>query len=198
MKASSYVTIRKESSGKVVIKKSSFLSFAIPIENLEEFENKIRDFKKQYYDARHVCYAFVLSPEGDVSRASDGGEPSGTAGRPILGVIHSNGLTNVAVVVVRYFGGIKLGTSGLIAAYKEAAEQALSQAERMECEVEETFHLSFEYSHVNDVMRLLKFYHAKVLSNQMDLICSLSFSVGVNLSEAITQQLSKIESVKFL
>jgi len=197
MKASSFVTIKNESIGKLVIRKSTFLSFAIPVDNVDIVDNKVKELRKKYYDARHLCYAYVLFPEGQTFRASDGGEPSGTAGRPILGAIRSMGLTNVLVIVVRYFGGIKLGTSGLIGAYKQAAEEALSHAAFVTSEIEETFNTTFDYSSLNEVMQLLKRYEAKIFLKQIDSVCSLSFKIGVNYSEQMIQQLSKISSVKF-
>lgn len=198
MKVSSFVTIKNESVGKLVIRKSSFLSFAIPADNIAIIESKIKELRKTYHDARHICYAYVISPEGQDFKSSDGGEPSGTAGRPILGAIRSKALTNVLVAVVRYFGGIKLGTSGLIAAYKQAAEEALSRALFVTCEIEDTFNITFNYNTLNEVMQILKHYEAKIIFKQIDSVCSFSFKIGVRVSEEARQLLSKILSLKFL
>jgi uncharacterized YigZ family protein len=198
MKESSFITIKNVSIGKLVIKKSTFLSFAIPVDNVTTIECNIKELRKTYHDARHICYAYVISPEGQNFRASDGGEPSGTAGRPILSTIRSKALTNVLVAVVRYFGGIKLGTSGLIAAYKQAAEEALNQAVFVTCKIEDTINMTFNYTSLNDVMHILKHYEAKILSKQIDSVCSFSFKIDINFSQEVKQQLSKILSLQFI
>lgn len=128
----SYLTIQTQSSGLYKSKGSKFLSFAHPAKDTEEVKDLIADYKKRYHNARHVCYAYMLGPERNDFRFNDDGEPSGTAGKPILGQINARNLTNVLVVVVRYFGGILLGTGGLVTAYREAASDALEQAEIIE------------------------------------------------------------------
>ena len=150
-----YSTIKASSQAKLVIRKSTFLSFVLSTDNVEEAEDKIKEYRKTYYDARHVCFAYILCPDSSAERSSDAGEPSGTAGRPILGAIRSAGLTNVLVIVVRYFGGIKLGTSGLIAAYRQAAELAIQKAETVVCITKSTYNLQFPYSQLSAVLQVL-------------------------------------------
>lgn len=198
MKESSFITIKDESIGKLVFRKSTFLSFAIPVDNIISIESNLKKLRKTYHDARHICYAYVISPEGQNFRASDGGEPSGTAGRPILAAIRSKALTNVLVAVVRYFGGIKLGTSGLIASYKQAAEEALNQAVFVTYEIEDTINITFNYTNLNEVMQILKHYETEIFFKQIDSVCTFSFKVGINFSGEVKQKLSKILSLQFL
>ena len=195
MECNEFLTIGAKTEGKLVEKKSIFLSFAHPVATVEEAEQLARDYRKKYYDARHVCFAYVLQPDGSVMRAYDNGEPSGTAGRPILGVIRSAGLTNVIILVVRYFGGIKLGTSGLIAAYKTAAEEALATAAVERRIVEHTVTFTFEYLSMNDVMQLLKKHAVTILSSQMDTHCRYAVSVPQEKLAAVMEGLSKIDGV---
>ncbi|MBQ8098534.1 MAG: YigZ family protein [Bacteroidaceae bacterium] len=197
MNCNTYVTIAGESSAKVVIKKSTFLSFAYPVATVDEAEALLKDFKKKYYDARHVCFAYVLEADGSIMRAYDNGEPSGTAGRPIQGVIRAAGLTHVMVMVVRYFGGIKLGTQGLIAAYKEAAELALAKAEKVTHTVEHTLRLLFDYSQMNAVMQCLKRQEVKILSHQVDTHCTMELKVPQAQWEMVKGYLQKIPTLKF-
>ena len=124
----SYLTIKEQAEGQYSEKRSKFLAFAFPVSTVEEVKALLAEYQKKYYDARHVCYAYMLGPERTEFRANDNGEPSGTAGKPILGQINSNNLTNILILVVRYFGGIKLGTSGLIVAYRAAAAEAIAAA----------------------------------------------------------------------
>ena len=154
--ADSYFTIASESEGLYKDKGSKFLAFAHPVSSLEEVKVLLEHYRKEYYDARHVCYAYMLGADQEEFRANDDGEPSGTAGRPILGQIRSKNLTNVLVVVIRYFGGILLGTSGLIVAYKEATADALSRADIIEKDVMLPRTLRFSYEKMNEVMRTLK------------------------------------------
>ena len=198
MKVNTYTTIASTCSAKLVIKKSTFLSFAIPVDKEQDVEVLLRDFKKKYYDARHICYAYILSPDASVSKSSDNGEPSGTAGRPIMGVLLSNQLTNILIVVIRYFGGIKLGTSGLIAAYKGAAEEVLAISERKTVTVEHHYTFQFGFQDLNQVMKLLKTHAVKVLSNQVDTVCQISISLPVEKEDLLLPQLYKVSSLKFL
>lgn len=192
MDSSSYLTIEKEAKGKYVVKKSTFLSFIFPLQTEKEVDERVKMMKKEFYDARHVCYAYVLGEEGEIQRSSDNGEPSGTAGRPILGVIRSRDLTNVMIAVVRYFGGIKLGVPGLIAAYKEAAELAVQAATVLKRSIEESFSMDFDYVQMNDVMKLLKREGAKILNNQVDIRCHLDVRIGKDKAEALINQLKKV------
>ncbi len=161
--AEKYKTIEAQAEGLYKEKGSKFLSFAIPVRNVEEVKAILETYRKDYYDARHVCYAYMLGADREEFRANDDGEPSGTAGRPILGQINSFGLTNILVIVVRYFGGILLGTGGLIVAYKEATQDALNNASIVERDVMLYKELRFTYEKMNDVMKTLKAIEAKIL-----------------------------------
>ena len=152
----SYLTIAAPSEGIYTEKRSKFLAFAFPVYDIESIKALVAEYQKKYYDARHVCYAYMLGAEREVFRANDNGEPSGTAGKPILGQINSKGLTNILIIVVRYFGGIKLGTSGLIVAYRLAAAEALAAAEVIERTVDASVTFRFDYAEMNAVMRIVK------------------------------------------
>ena len=140
-----YKTIVAPAEGLYTEKRSKFIAIALPVSTVEEVKEQLDVYQKKYYDARHVCYAYMLGPERKDFRANDNGEPSGTAGKPILGQINSNGLTNILIIVVRYFGGIKLGTSGLIVAYRTAASEAIVAATVIEKTVDEEVTVLFEY-----------------------------------------------------
>lgn len=161
--AEKYKTIEAQAEGLYKEKGSKFLSFAIPVRSVEEVKTILETYRKEYYDARHVCYAYMLGADREEFRANDDGEPSGTAGRPILGQINSFGLTNILVIVVRYFGGILLGTGGLIVAYKEATQDALNNASIVERDVMLYKEWRFSYEKMNDVMKALKAIEAKIL-----------------------------------
>ena len=150
MTEDTYKTIAAPAESVYTEKRSKFIAIALPVRTLAEIKAYLDEYQKKYYDARHVCYAYMLGAERKEFRANDNGEPSGTAGKPILGQINSNELTDILVIVVRYFGGIKLGTSGLIVAYKTAAAQALSEAQIIEKTVDEQVTVVFEYPFMND------------------------------------------------
>lgn len=160
--ADSYRTIAARSEGLYKDKGSKFLAFAEPVSNLDEVKTLLDKYRKDFFDARHVCYAYVLGPDRTEVRSSDDGEPSGTAGRPIMGRLDSLQLTNILVVVVRYFGGILLGTGGLVVAYREATLDALNQAEIVERDVMLPRTLRFPYEKMNEIMRTLKDIEAKI------------------------------------
>lgn len=160
----SYKTIASLAQGTYTEKRSKFLAFAMPVRTLDEVKEHLKYYEKKYFDARHVCYAYMLGAERTDFRANDNGEPSGTAGKPILGQINSFGLTDILIVVVRYFGGIKLGTSGLIVAYKAAAQEALNAAEIIEKTVDADITILFEYPFMNDVMRIVKEESPEIIS----------------------------------
>lgn len=166
--ANSFLTIAAHSEGLYKDKGSKFLAFAEPVRTEEEIRERLQYYRKEYYDARHVCYAWVLGPDREQSRSSDDGEPSGTAGRPILGRLDSLQLTNVLVVVVRYFGGILLGTGGLVVAYREATADALSHAEIIQRDVMLPRRLCFGYEEMNRVMRTLKDINARIISQSYE------------------------------
>ena len=156
MKVSSYTTIGTPGEAKLVVRKSTFLSFALPVWSVDEVDARVREARKKYYDARHVCYAYVLEPDGSVERGSDNGEPSGTAGRPILGVIRSASLTGVLIIVVRYFGGIKLGAGGLTRAYSSSLADTVKLAPIVRYTPYEKYILTLPYTAVGAFENYIK------------------------------------------
>ncbi|MBQ5817323.1 MAG: YigZ family protein [Bacteroidaceae bacterium] len=163
-----YKTIDVAGEGIYSEKRSKFLAFAIPVQTLDDVKREVEAYQKKYYDARHVCYAYRLGERRELFRANDNGEPSGTAGKPILGQIDSRELTNVLVIVVRYFGGIKLGTSGLIVAYKAAAAEALDATEHVEKTINGEILLKFSYPLLNDVLRIVKEESPRIVEQIFD------------------------------
>lgn len=192
----SFLTIAENAEGIYKDKGSKFLAFAFPVETEDEIKDHIQVLKKEHYSARHHCYAWRLGADKKLYRANDDGEPSSTAGKPILGQIRRLDLTNVLIVVVRYFGGTLLGVSGLINAYKEAAADVLSQAKIIEKLVEVTFKIEFDYANMNPVMRIFKDESLEQKDNQFELKCSMTSSIRKNESERVIGQLRKIEGVK--
>jgi Uncharacterized conserved protein len=190
-----YKTITTSTEGIYKEKGSRFLSFAIPVTTADEVREIVKNFRKEYYDARHVCYAYMLGSERKDFRANDDGEPSGTAGRPILGQINSRELTNVLIIVVRYFGGILLGTGGLVVAYKEATADALNQAEIVEKTIDETITIHFDYVLMNDVMRIVKDTNAQILHQDYDSQCSMQLSIRKQDAGLLTSKLQKIHEL---
>ena len=188
----SYKTISSSSEGIYKEKGSKFLSFAIPVNSADEVKDILKNFRNKYYDARHICYAFMLGNEQAEFRTSDDGEPSGTAGKPILGQINSRELTNVLVIVVRYFGGILLGTGGLVVAYKAAAADALNQAEIIEKSIEEIIHIRFDYLQMNGIMKIIKDSGAKIHSQKFDNECFISISLNKLNKESALEKLKKL------
>lgn len=172
-----YKTITHTSEGLYKEKMSKFLSFAVPCSSAQEALDIVKLYRNEYCDARHCCWAYMIGPEHKEFRSNDDGEPSGTAGKPILGQINSFELTNLVVIVVRYFGGIKLGTSGLIEAYRTAAQEALSVAQIEERLIEEELQVAFEYPLMGDVMRIVKEEGATVLAQDFQLSCRLHLSL---------------------
>lgn len=172
-----YKTITATSEGLYKEKMSKFLSFAVPCRTAEQALDIVKHYRNEYCDARHCCWAYMLGPERKDFRSNDDGEPSGTAGKPILGQINSFGLTNLVVIVVRYFGGIKLGTSGLIEAYRVAAQEALNIASTEEKLIEEELLVAFEYPLMGEVMRIVKEEGATVLEQDFQLACRLRLSL---------------------
>jgi len=190
-----FKTIEAKSEGLYKIKGSKFFAFALPVNNLEEIKTIIAAYKKEYYDARHVCYAWMLGSDRTEFRANDDGEPSGTAGRPILGQINSHELTNILLIVVRYFGGVLLGTSGLITAYKQASLDAINNAEIVEKTVDITINIQFDYLLLNDVMRIVKETNAQIFKQEFDNQCSLIISFPKNDENIIKSRLKKMNGV---
>ena len=191
-----FKTIQKPAEGTYSEKRSKFLAFAHPVTSVEEVKELITYYQKKYYDARHCCYAYALGPAADIFRANDNGEPSGTAGKPILGQIRSAELTDILIVVVRYFGGIKLGTSGLIVAYREAAAQAISAADIITKTVDEEVSFAFEYPFMNDVMRIVKEEEPRIISQSYDTECLMTLSIRQSLMPRLRDRLRKVETLK--
>ncbi|MBF1427291.1 IMPACT family protein [Hoylesella nanceiensis] len=187
-----YLTIQDKSEGIYTEKRSKFLAFAHPVETIDEIKDLLTDYKKKYYDARHVCYAYMLGPERADFRANDDGEPSSTAGKPILGQINSRELTNILVVVIRYFGGVKLGTSGLIVAYREAAAEALSAATVIEKTIEETVTFTFPYVMMNSVMRVVKELNPRIVEQKYDETCIITLAIKRSMAPMLEERLNKL------
>ena len=187
-----YLTIQDKSEGIYTEKRSKFLAFAHPVETIDEIKDLLTDYKKKYYDARHVCYAYMLGPERADFRANDDGEPSSTAGKPILGQINSRELTNILVVVIRYFGGVKLGTSGLIVAYREAAAEALSAATVIENTIEETVTFTFPYVMMNSVMRVVKELNPRIVEQKYDEMCIITLAIKRSMAPMLEERLNKL------
>nr|WP_319397758.1 YigZ family protein [uncultured Carboxylicivirga sp.] len=191
-----YKTLQGPSEGLYKEKGSKFITYAYPIFTEDEVKPLIDELKKQYYDARHHCFAWQIGTDGNQFRANDDGEPSGTAGKPILGQIRSHELTNLLVVVIRYFGGTKLGTSGLIHAYKEATIDAFNNGTIVECTVNDFYRINFDYGVMNDVMRIMKEENPNITKQDFNLRCSIEWSTRQSEVEKITSRLSKVESVE--
>lgn len=192
-----FKTIASPSEGQYTEKRSKFLAFAFPVTTVEEIKELLDAHQKKFYDARHVCYAYMLGHERLVFRANDNGEPSGTAGKPILGQINSNELTDILIIVVRYFGGVKLGTSGLIQAYKAAAAEAISAATVIEKTVDEQVSIAFEYPLMNSVMRIVKEEEPSILSQSFESDCLMTLSIRASQMPRLRQRLEKIDGLRF-
>lgn len=188
-----YYTIKGPGSSQYKEKMSRFLSFAVPVKNAEEAKAEIKRFQNEYHDSRHVCWAYMIGPARLEWQLNDNGEPSGTAGKPILGQINSANVTDVLVVVVRYFGGIKLGTSGLIAAYREAARLALEEAGIKEMRKKTRLAVDFPYVSQEGVMRVAKGEEVEILSREFDNLCHVVIEFPESLKEEIAGKLSKVE-----
>lgn len=187
-----YKTIEEQGEGIYTEKRSKFLAFAIPVTTTEQVKEQVDAYQKRYYDARHVCYAYRLGERGGQERANDNGEPSGTAGKPILGQIHSKELTNVLVVVVRYFGGVKLGTSGLIVAYRLAAAEALEAVPHIEKTINSEMTLRFSYPLLNDVLRIVKEEAPKVVEQVFDNECVVRLSMRLSRMPRLVERYEKL------
>lgn len=192
-----YKTIEGQSESVYTEKRSKFIAIAIPVRTLAEIKQYLEEYQKKYYDARHVCYAYMLGAERKDFRANDNGEPSGTAGKPILGQINSNELTDILVIVVRYFGGIKLGTSGLIVAYRTAAAQAIAEATVIEKTVDQDVTVAFEYPFMNDVMRIVKEESPEILEQSYDMDCFMRLRIRKSLMPRLRSRLEKVETLHF-
>lgn len=187
-----FKTISATSEGYYTEKRSKFLAFAHHVENHDEIKLILAGYRKKYYDARHVCYAYMLGAERTDFRANDDGEPSSTAGKPILGQINSNELTDILIVVVRYYGGVNLGTSGLIVAYREAAADALAHAKMELRQVEEEVSYTFTYPQMNDVMRIVKDMNPRIISQTYDNTCVIRMAIRKNEAQQLRDRLAKL------
>lgn len=173
-------------------KRSKFLAFAHHVTTTEEVKTIIDNYRKRFYDARHVCYAYMLGPERADYRANDDGEPSSTAGKPILGQINSNNLTDILIIVVRYYGGVNLGTSGLINAYRTAALEAIAHSQIITKQVEELIVYNFPYVIMNDVMKVIKDMSPRIIAQTYDNTCQIQLSIRKSKAEELQQRLEKL------
>lgn len=194
--ADTYHTIIATSQGLYKEKMSKFISFAVPVQSAAEAKEVVKQYQKEYFDARHVCWAYMIGAARTEFLSNDNGEPSGTAGKPILGQINSFGLTNIVIVVVRYFGGIKLGTSGLIVAYREAAADAINNAQIIECHEQTVISFTFDYLAMNDVMKVIKGVDLKILNQEFDNDCRMTVSIRSDNAPILVSRLADIDDVR--
>ncbi len=193
-----FKTIKAPSEGLYKEKMSKFLSFAHPVNTAEEAKDVVKVYQKKFFDARHVCWAYMIGADRTDFLSNDNGEPSGTAGKPILGQINSFELTNVVIIVVRYFGGIKLGTSGLIVAYREAAAEAIRNGEIIECHEQTAVEFSFPYLSMNDVMKIVKSDELQILGQLFDNCCNMTVAIRSDEAASLQKRLTDIDGVCIL
>ena len=191
----SFKTIASIAEGTYSEKRSKFLAFAIPVTTVDEVKQYVAEYQKRYYDARHACYAYMLGAERTEFRANDNGEPSGTAGKPILGQINSYGLTNILIIVIRYFGGIKLGTSGLIVAYRQAAIEALQNAQIIEKTVDDDITFTYEFPMMNAVMKIVKDLNPQIIAQGYDTDCTMTLRIRRGLMPQLRERLMKVDTL---
>ena len=194
----SYNEIKSPSTGLYKEKGSRFISYIFPVHSLEDVKLKLEHVKKIEHSASHHCYAFVLNPDKSAQKANDDGEPSSTAGKPILGQILSNDLTNTLIIVVRYFGGVKLGISGLIRCYKTAAAEAINNSEKIIKIIKEYYEISFKYSLMNDIMRIVKEYNLEIINTDFQLECKLIFAVQRSNAEMVKSAFNKYHEITII
>ncbi len=187
----SYLTLAAPTEAALRERSSKFLAFAWPVRNEEEIRTHLEALRKRYYDATHHCYAWRLGADGAAWRANDDGEPSGTAGKPILGQMLSRSVTDCLVVIVRYFGGTKLGVPGLIAAYKEATAAVLEAAEIVERTVDRIIRVDFPYLAMNEIMRVVKDEQPDILRQSFDNLCTMEFAIRASKADRLTEKLKK-------
>jgi uncharacterized YigZ family protein len=197
MKSDNYFTIRKRSHGIFKDKGSRFLSFAYPLSDPGKVKPLLDELRREHHEAKHHCYAYMIGYERNLWRANDDGEPSGTAGKPILGQINSFDLTNVLIVVIRYFGGTLLGVSGLINAYRSAAGMAIKNAGIIKCYVQELYEITFPYKSMNDVMKVLKEDNVGQSDQKFDLECSIIINFRSSADERILERLERIVGLEY-
>jgi len=187
-----YLTICSIGKGYYTDRRSKFYAFAHHVETVDECKSIIGEYRKKYYDARHCCYAYRIGFMGEEFRMNDDGEPSSTAGKPILGQIDSNGLTNTLIIVVRYFGGVKLGTSGLIVAYREASSDAIAHCDIEERFIEEQIKFTFSYPMMNAVMKIVKNMNPRIINQVFDNTCELTLSIRKSYADELKTRLNKL------
>lgn len=187
----SYRTVAAPAEAACRERSSKFLSYIYPVQTEEEIRERLDTLRKKYYDATHHCYAWRLGPRGETFRSNDDGEPSGTAGKPILGQMLSNDITDCLVVVVRYFGGTKLGVPGLIAAYKESAAEAIAAADIVELTVDRTVQVDFPYIAMNDIMRVIKEEQPRIAEQTFDNLCTMRLTIRESRAAALIEKLGK-------
>ena len=194
MNSDKYKTIKEKAIGEGYYseKRSKFLAFAHHVDSVDEALELVKEYRKKYYDARHCCYAYRVGFDGTEFRANDDGEPSSTAGKPILGQIDCNGLTNTLICVIRYYGGINLGTGGLIVAYREAAADALANSEIEEKFIEEEVTYSFSYPMMNAVMRIIKDMNPRIINQVFDNTCEVTLSIRKGKADELRMRLKKL------
>ena len=190
-----YFTIEKPSSAEFKDRGSKFIAYAFPIETTDDFKKQLQFLKKEHPKAVHHCFAYRIGTDGNNFRSSDDGEPSGSAGKPILGQVDSRGVTNTAVIVVRYFGGTLLGVPGLINAYKTAAALALQVTPAIQKQIEIVHSIEFEYNRMNEVMMVLKQCNCSVISNEMQLFCVIKAGIPKNRLEEVIYRLKDLPDV---
>lgn len=196
MAEDTYLTLSRSSESLYKEKGSKFIGLAFPVASEQEIKNILEELRKKYYDARHHCYAYILAPDGEKYRANDDGEPNHSAGDPILGQIRSYNLSNTLIVVIRYFGGTKLGVGGLISAYKTAAAEAIEANDIIEKVVMETVKIRYGYESTNEVMRLIKEYELEILEQEFTADCRMTLAVRKSLHPQLMERLAKLEEVE--
>lgn len=196
MAEDTYKTVKGLSEGYYTEKRSRFLSFAMPVRTPGEASEHVREYRKKYYDSRHVCWAYMLGADRQAFRVNDDGEPSSTAGKPILGQINSHGLTDILIIVVRYFGGTELGTGGLAVAYRTAAAGAINAAEIAERTLDEDLTVVFEYPCLNSIMRIVKEEQPEVISQTFEMTCEMTLRIRKTLFENLKSRLLKVETAR--
>ena len=190
-----YTTIERLSNAEFKDRGSKFIAFAFPIETADDFKKELQALKKEHSKAVHHCFAYRIGTDGNNFRSSDDGEPSGTAGKPILGQIDSKGLTNVAIIVVRYWGGTMLGVPGLINAYKTAAALALQVTPVVERQIEVNYSIEFDYTLMNELMILMKQFNCNIISNEMQLFCIIKAGIPKNRLDEVLYRLNDLQNV---
>ncbi|MDR0536668.1 MAG: YigZ family protein [Tannerellaceae bacterium] len=196
MQSDSYKTIAEPAEGYYTEKRSRFIAFAFPVKNVEEVKAHLAIIDRKYCDARHICWAYMLGSDRLTFRANDDGEPSSTAGKPILGQINSNNLTDILIAVIRYFGGIELGVSGLTAAYRTAAANAIAAASITEKTVDETISIIYEYPSQNTIMRIIKEEKPEIIAHTQNLNCRISLRIRRSKAAQLRERLAKTTGVR--